>query len=202
MQFGCLRVINEDFIEGGGGFPAHGHRDMEIITYLISGAIEHKDSTGTSGVITPFEVQKMTAGRGIKHSEFNHFKDQSAHLLQIWIVPSQTELEPSYEQKNFKDQILSQKLTLLASQTGEQNSLKVFQDLSLWAKQSVNLEIFKQALLPRKCYWLQVVKGQLLFPSQQVLVAGDALSLTDESLLTFTSMGESEVLLFEMNDIK
>lgn len=200
MQFGPLRVINEDVIDGGAGFPTHGHREMEIITYPISGAVAHADSTGATGVIYPFEVQKMSAGRGIKHSEFNHLKDQKTHLLQIWIVPSEPGVDPYYEQKSFKEKILSKQATLIVSPTAESDSLKILQDVFLWAKQSDAGEVWQRTLAPSRAYWLQVVKGEVQVNNETVLSAGDAMGLSKESHLGIKSLSESEILFFDMTD--
>lgn len=205
MGFGPLRVINEDFIRGGEGFPTHSHRDMEIITYPIRGAIEHKDSTGSSGVIRPYEVQKMTAGQGISHSEFNHLPDSETHLLQIWIMPHTLGLRPSYEQKNFEEKISSGKEVLLVSAKGEQDSLKINQDVSLWAKKNLANEKWEKSLSAQRKYWFQLVKGQVEITvgkdsgKKEVLDAGDALALSDEKFIALTSQNESEFLFFDMN---
>ncbi len=211
MGFGSLRVINEDFIEGGKGFGTHGHRDMEIITYPISGAIAHKDSTGSSGVILPYEVQKMTAGKGIMHSEFNHLKGEETHLLQIWIEPSETGLEPAYTQKNFKEAIESCKATLLVSPEAIEGSLKIHQDLCLWAKKTRVDDSWSVNLSEDRKYWFQVVKGEVTIScglkqglsieaegSSCSLSAGDAVAISDEKAFVLTATHESEVLLFDM----
>lgn len=200
MHFGPLRVINEDFIKGGEGFPTHGHRDMEIITYPISGAIEHKDSTGSSGVIYPYEVQKMTAGKGILHSEFNHLKDKDTHLLQIWVLPRQKGLGPSYEQKDFRNQIESGKPILLVSPTGAHDSLHIHQDLHLWAKQSRNGEAWEPSIKSDRLYWIQIVRGKLR-AGNILLEAGDGLSIQDEKKLEIESIENSELLFFDMAKI-
>jgi len=131
MGFGPLRVINEDRVAAGGGFPTHGHRDMEIITYVISGALAHKDTLGNSTAITPGEVQRMSAGTGIRHSEFNHSAGEPVHLLQIWILPDQEALPPSYDQKRF-DFSKARSLTLLASKTGREGSVSISQEVDLY----------------------------------------------------------------------
>lgn len=202
MGFSSHRVINEDYIQAGKGFPTHGHRDMEIITYPISGAIEHKDSTGSSGVIYPYEVQKMTAGRGILHSEYNHLTNQETHLLQIWIVPHTNGLAPSYEQKNFKTEIQSGNATLLVSPNAEKGSLKIHQDAYLWAKQFNINEKLDWTLNSKRKYWLQVVKGNInvdLSDQSEKLQSGDAAKLEQESLLQLTALDSAEILLFDLN---
>ncbi|MEK6774671.1 MAG: pirin family protein [Bdellovibrionota bacterium] len=197
MGFGPLRVINEDFIEGGQGFPTHGHQDMEIITYLMSGALAHKDSTGSEGIIYPYEVQKMTAGNGIRHSEFNYLKDKETHLLQIWIMPDKNGLTPSYEQKNFQDKINTGKDILLASLEGQEDSLKIHQDILIWAKKNKTNEKWQKELNPKRKYWLQVVKGELDLASTPLL-AGDGLAIIEEEQLVLNSKDESEILFFDM----
>lgn len=205
MGFGPLRVINEDYISGGEGFPTHSHRDMEIITYPISGAIEHKDSTGSSGVIRPYEVQKMTAGKGIQHSEFNHLSDRETHLLQIWVMPRTNGLSPSYEQKNFQEKIDSGQNVLLVSPQGENESMKINQDVFLWAKKSRTQEKWEKALQPQRKYWLQIVKGQVQASfdtssgQKANLGPGDALAISDEKHFVMTSLTDSEILFFDMN---
>lgn len=202
MGFGPLRVINEDFIEGGEGFPTHGHKDMEIITFLIEGALAHKDSTGSEGVIRPYEVQKMTAGQGIRHSEYNHLADQQTHLLQIWIMPDKNGLSPSYEQKNFHDKISSGKEALLVSPSGEQDSLKINQNAFLWAKRNQAQETWKKALSSERKYWVQIVKGEVEIlldsTSTGLLKSGDAVAISREKNFALNSKTDSEVLFFDM----
>ncbi len=204
MGFGPLRVINEDFIDGGEGFPTHGHRDMEIITYLVTGALEHKDSTGSSGVINPYEVQKMSAGKGIRHSEFNHLKASPTHLLQIWIEPNVTGIEPYYQQIDFKEQILTHAPVLLASAEDKPNTLKIHQDASLWAKLSKPNEVWEKPLNPNRKYWLQIVKGEVNISISELnknpfkLDQGDAIALTENNMLQMSSIGQSEILFFDL----
>lgn len=204
MGFGPLRVINEDFIDGGEGFPTHGHRDMEIITYLVKGALEHKDSTGSSGVINPYEVQKMSAGKGIRHSEFNHLKTSPTHLLQIWIEPNVTGIEPYYQQIDFKEQILTHAPVLLASSEDKPNTLKIHQDASLWVKLSKPNEVWEKPLNPNRKYWLQVVKGEININISELnknplkLDPGDAIALTENNMLQISSVGQSEILFFDL----
>ncbi len=204
MGFGSLRVINEDFIDGGEGFPTHGHRDMEIITYLVQGALEHKDSTGSSGVINPYEVQKMSAGKGIRHSEFNHLKTEQTHLLQIWIEPNATGIEPYYQQIDFKEQIFTYNPVLLASSEDKANTLKIHQDASIWAKLSKPNEIWDKQLNPNRKYWLQVVKGEVSISLSELnkntlkLDQGDAIAFSDNNMLQMSSFGQSEILFFDL----
>lgn len=207
IRFGPLRVINEDYIEGGAGFPTHPHRDMEIITYPISGALEHKDSTGASGVILPYEVQKMSAGSGILHSEFNHKTDQTTHLLQIWIFPNKKNLTPSYEQKNFESKISSYRPTLIVSSNAQNDSLLIHQDVNLWAKKSKSNEVWNIELNDQRKYWLQLISGELQVQmsnnsaSSTNLKSGDAIALDNETTLNINSLSESEILFFDMIDV-
>lgn len=206
MGFGPLKVINEDYIEGGAGFPTHGHRDMEIITYLVAGALEHKDSTGSSGVINPYEVQKMSAGKGIRHSEFNHLKTEQTHLLQIWIEPNVTGIEPYYQQIDFKEQILSYQPVLLAGPEDSQKTLKIHQDASIWAKLNKPNELWEKQLNQNRKYWLQVVKGEINInlsetaksKTQIQLSQGDAVTITNSNMLQLSSINQSEVLFFDL----
>jgi redox-sensitive bicupin YhaK (pirin superfamily) len=199
MGFGSLRVINEDFVAGGKGFPTHGHRDMEIITYPIQGVIAHKDSTGTSGVIEPYEVQKMSAGKGILHSEFNNSPSEVLHLLQIWLIPNATDLEPSYEQRDFRAAINSGNPTLLASPSAMNDSIKVHQDVFLWARKLASQQNWELELKSNRYYWIQLVRGALaLEASSQTASQGDGIALSNESRLKITATTETELLLFDM----
>ncbi len=199
MGFGSLRVINEDFIDPLNGFPNHGHREMEIITYPIQGIIEHKDSTGTLGTIQPYEIQKMTAGTGITHSERNPDKNETLHLLQIWILPKDSNLKPSYEQKNFKQEILSLKPTLLLSPLGESESLKINQDLYLWAHKFSADQVWNFQTKTDRKIWIQIVKGEILcLQNNSLLKTGDGLAISNEALITLTAQNEAEILLFDM----
>lgn len=197
MGFGPLLVINEDFIAPGAGFPTHGHKDMEIFTYPISGAVAHKDSTGAEGVIYPYEIQKMSAGSGIKHSEYNHLKNEPTHLLQIWIQPHTKGLKPQYEQKSFKEPIHSYEPTLILSPEGINNSFKIYQDAFVWVKKSQTDHLWNLDLNTERKYWLQVVSGNVKI-NNTILSAGDAAALTNESAFHFYSATDSEVLFFDM----
>ena len=199
MGYGALRVINEDFVDPLNGFPNHGHREMEIITYPIQGVIEHKDSTGTSGIIHQYEIQKMTAGTGITHSEKNPHKNEILHLLQIWILPKESNLKPSYEQKSFKQEILSLRPTLLLSPLGEANSLKINQDLYLWAHKFSADQVWNIQSNTERKIWIQIVKGEILcLQNNSLLKTGDGLAISNESLITLTAQNEAEILLFDM----
>jgi len=179
MDWGCLRVINEDYIEPGRGFGKHGHRNMEIITYVLSGELAHEDSMGNVETIPPGDVQRMSAGTGVTHSEFNYAKDAVTHLLQIWIEPNVMEIPPSYEQKTIPLLDKQGRLRLIASPDGAHDSVKITADAKLYAGlfeagQSASLKIE-----PTRKAYVHLVKGQLQV-NQQLLHAGDALLLADE----------------------
>lgn len=197
MGFSVLRVINEDKIAGGAGFPTHGHRDMEIITYIIDGVLEHKDSMGNTATISPGEVQRMSAGTGVRHSEYNHLKDKKTHLLQIWITPDKNSYPPSYEQKNFTSKLSKNEIVLVASNTGRDGSVSLSQDIDLYAlKSSVEGEKILNTEESR-CYWLQVVNGVVQF-NDVTLSAGDAVSGTMLSRIHLKWRMDSEFLLFDL----
>jgi redox-sensitive bicupin YhaK (pirin superfamily) len=197
MGFASLRVINEDKITGGAGFPQHGHRDMEIVTILLEGELAHKDTLGTSSVIRPGEVQRMTAGSGIEHSEFNHSKDQPAHLLQIWILPEKQGLKPGYEQKDFRDRLEKDPLVLVGSRDGRESSITIHQDLNLYLGRltSKNPEQ-KLPVSKNRKVWIQVAKGSLELNGQK-LEAGDGAAIAGEQELQFKSK-DAFFLLFDM----
>ncbi len=197
MGFGPLRVINEDKVLGGQGFDTHGHQDMEIISYVLDGALEHKDSIGTGSVIRPGDVQRMTAGSGIRHSEFNHSESQPVHFLQIWIMPEREGLEPGYEQKNFNDEDRSGALRLLASRNGADGSLVVHQDVDLYgALLSEGDELIHMVRQGRKV-WVQVARGAVRL-NQEQLGPGDGAAIADEDRFTLLATSDTEVLLFDM----
>ncbi|MBE9221103.1 pirin family protein [Cyanobacterium stanieri LEGE 03274] len=194
--FGNLLVINEDKIAPAGGFGTHGHRDMEIVTYVIEGELEHKDSIGNGETISRGEVQRMSAGTGIRHSEFNHSSQNEVHLLQIWILPNQQNLEPSYEQKIFSEEEKRGKLCLLVSPDGENNSLKIHQNVNIWSSILGENEEINYSLGSNDYAWIQLVKGQLDF-NNNTLNAGDGVAIREEDLLTIKgNQNESEFLLF------
>ncbi len=197
MGFGPLRVINEDQVAPGKGFDTHGHRDMEILSYVLEGALEHKDSTGTGSVIRAGEIQRMTAGSGILHSEYNHSSDSPVHFLQIWILPDQTNLEPSYEQKKLDPSSLTNNFGLIAGPLGSATNVKIHQDASLYVNK---LETGKQnafCLKPDRCAWLQIARGAIE-ANGQTLEQGDGAALTDESKLTCIATQDAEILLFDL----
>lgn len=197
MGFSALRVINEDIVAAGHGFPTHPHRDMEIITYILEGAIEHKDSLGTGSVIRPGEVQRMTAGTGITHSEANPLKDQATKLLQIWILPKERNLKPSYEQTAFSPEERQGKLCLVGSPDGRDGSVTIHQDVNLYASllkpgETVNLDT-----RPERFAWLQVAKGKVTL-NGQMAAQGDGVAVAQESRITLAGVDDAEILLFDL----
>lgn len=197
VRFGPLRVINEDRIAPGQGFGTHPHQDMEIVTYPISGAIEHKDSMGNGTVITAGEVQRMTAGTGVQHSEFNHSEDDELHLLQIWMFPEQKDLEPGYEQKMFSREEKLNQLRLIASRDGRDGSVTVHQQVDLYASVMQTDAEIDLAIAESNKVFVQVVRGDISVNGQKA-TAGDGVQLTDTDRLVFTCQSEAEFLLFDM----
>ena len=197
MGFGKLRVINEDWIEAGKGFDTHPHRDMEIVTYMIAGALQHKDSMGNGSVIRPGELQRMTAGTGVLHSEFNHSPDQQAHLLQIWILPEENGLEPGYEQKLFPLEEKRNRWRVVGSRDGRDGSLTIHQDIILSStvldKDAETDYVFEEG---RRGY-LQVVSGNIQIEDKQIS-AGDAMAVEGQSSISILAKEETELLLFDM----
>lgn len=198
MGFRSLRVINDDVVAGGGGFGTHPHRDMEIITYIISGALEHRDSLGNGAVMKPGEVQRMTAGTGVKHSEFNHSATEPVHLLQIWILPEKASLPPGYEQKSFSDRLQPGKLVLTVSHDGRDGSLKINQNVNLLVgkfnagdKASYDLKAGRHA-------WVQVATGGITL-NGVALKEGDGAAISDEKVLNLSGKEASQVLVFDLN---
>ena len=198
MGFRDLRVINEDFIEAGQGFPKHGHRDMEIITYMISGEISHRDSMGNGETIRPNEVQRMTAGTGVLHSEYSSETDRT-HLLQIWILPEKRNLQPSYEQKQFSPEEKQGRLKLVASRGGGDGSVHINQDVNVYASVLKSGEMVKQELSDDRHAWLQLISGSLDVNGKR-LEAGDGAAISEETALNIKALEDnSEFLLFDLN---
>ncbi len=204
MGFGNLRVINEDRITPGSGFGTHGHRDMEIVSYVLEGELAHRDSMGTgqakgapSGVIRPGDVQRMSAGRGVQHSEFNHAPDAMTHFLQIWIEPSERGLPASYEQKNFDAVGKRGKLRLVASPDGRNGSLTIHADASILAGLFNGDESVELPLDPKRKVWVQVVRGEVDVNGQR-LGTGDAVGVQEESCLRIDRGTDAEVLVFDL----
>ncbi len=204
MGVGNLRVINEDRIAPGTGFGTHGHRDMEIVSYVLDGALAHKDSMGNgsaggahAGVIRPGDVQRMSAGTGVMHSEFNHASDQPTHFLQIWIQPAQRGIAPGYEQKHFDAQSKRGRLVLVGSPTGAEGSVTLHADASLRAGLFDGSESAEITLNPDRLTYVHLVRGALQVNGQQ-LHAGDALTLSQEQALVLDQGQDSEVLVFDL----
>ena len=198
MGWGNLRVINEDWIAAGKGFGTHGHRDMEIVTYVLSGLLAHKDSMGNVKTIPPGDVQRMSAGAGVQHSEFNHAPDETTHLLQIWIAPNVTGIPPSYEQKTFADTEKQGNLRLVASRDGAQGSVLIHADACLYAGLFDGEQTAQLTLDPaRKCY-VHLVRGELAV-NGVALATGDAALIEEESQLTLDHAQEAEVLVFDLS---
>lgn len=198
MGFRDLRVINEDFIEPAQGFPKHGHRDMEIITYMISGELSHRDSMGNGETIRPNEVQRMTAGTGVLHSEYSSPTDRT-HLLQIWIMPEKKNLQPGYEQKEFAPAEKKGTLKLVASRGGDDGSVHINQDVKVFASVLEEGGQLTRELAPGRHAWIQLISGELNVNGEK-LEAGDGAAISDESLLDLTALaGNTEFLLFDLN---
>ena len=196
MGYGVLRVINEDRVQPGSGFGTHGHRDMEIISYVLEGALGHKDSMGTGSTIVPGDVQRMSAGRGVRHSEFNHEQAATTHFLQIWIEPDVTGIEPSYEQKRFDAQEKRGRLRLIASPEGAQDSVTIHQDARLYAGLFDSAERAELALSSGRRAYVHVARGSLTV-NGVALGAGDALK-TDQGPVVIERGRDAEVLVFDL----
>jgi redox-sensitive bicupin YhaK (pirin superfamily) len=197
MGFRALRVINEDRVQAGRGFGAHSHRDMEIISYVLEGGLRHKDSIGTGSVIRPGDVQRMSAGRGVLHSEFNHAADATTHFLQIWIEPSARGIDPGYEQRHFPDTEKRGRLRTVASPDGRDGSVTIHADASIHAALVDGDERIERALDPRRKTYVHVIRGSVEVNGQR-LDAGDAAKLVDERVLTIARGDDAEVLVFDL----
>jgi quercetin 2,3-dioxygenase len=197
MGFRALRVINEDRVEPGRGFGTHPHEDMEIVTYVLSGALQHRDSLGTGSTIRPGELQRMTAGTGIRHSEFNPSDAEPVHLYQIWLLPEREGLEPSYEQRAFPESERLNRLRLVASPDGQDGSLAIRQDARLYLATLDGGREVSHGLAPGRHAWLQVLRGAVDVDGVG-LAAGDGAALSAESGLTIRADGPSEVLQFDL----
>ncbi|WP_050463529.1 pirin family protein [Herbaspirillum autotrophicum] len=197
MGFGPLRVINEDWIDGGQGFGTHGHQNMEIITYMLEGALEHKDSMGNGSVIRPGDVQRMSAGTGVRHSEFNHSAAERAHLLQIWIMPDVDGIAPGYEEKRFSAAEKTGRLRLIASADARDGSVKIHQDASVYAGLFDGDQHASVELAAGRLAYIHVARGSLKVNGQS-LQTGDALKVAGVTTLSFTDGDQAEVLLFDL----
>lgn len=196
-SFRSLRVLNDDRIAAGGGFGMHPHRDFEIVTYVVSGRVEHRDSIGSGGIIGPGEVQRMSAGTGILHSEFNPSETEPLHLLQIWLTPARRGLTPSYEQKAFPSPERTGRWRLLASSDGRDGSVTIHQDVALYGTLLAPGDEIIHALAPGRHAWLQVARGAVTLNGKP-LKAGDGAAVSDETNLIVRGVEESELLLFDL----
>ena len=197
VGFGPLLVINEDRVQGNQGFGTHGHRDMEIISYVLSGALEHKDSMGTGSVLHYGDVQRMSAGTGVRHSEFNHNADEKVHFLQIWIQPSQVGIPPSYEEKNFTVESKLGNLRLIASNDGREGSVLIHQDASIFATILRSGDAVEHKLAAGRIAYVHVIRGDVTV-NGTALKGGDALKLTAEHQVTLGNATDAEVLVFDL----
>jgi redox-sensitive bicupin YhaK (pirin superfamily) len=198
MGFRNLRVINEDRVRPGAGFGTHGHRDMEIVSYVLSGSLAHKDSMGNGSVLTEGDVQRMTAGTGVQHSEMNPSLDDPAHFLQIWIVPEREGLEPGYEETNFSTDDKRGHLRLIASGSSDNGAIKIHQDVDIYATVLDPGRSASLALRPGRHAWVQVIRGEVSVNGQE-LATGDAAALSEERAVELTAKSDAEILLFDLN---
>ena len=198
MGFGALRVVNEDRIQPGTGFGTHGHRDMEIISYVLEGALAHKDNMGNGSTIVPGDVQRMSAGKGVLHSEFNHARDSITHFLQIWIEPNVAGIAPSYEQKHFDPMSRNGKLRLVASPDGREDSVMIHQDACLYAALLDGADRAVHKLQPGRRAYVHLARGKLI-ANGQPLETGDALKASDIAEIVLELAKEAEVLLFDLD---
>lgn len=197
MGFGPLRVINEDRVAGGGGFPAHPHADMEIISYVLDGALEHKDSLGTGSVIRPGDVQRMSAGTGVRHSEFNASKTDPVHFLQIWIIPEKRAIAPSYEQKSFAGPEKRGRFRLIGSRDARDGSVTIHRDVDLYAGLFDGAETATHTVRDGRTAWVQVARGEAELNGAS-LKAGDGVAIEAPGELRLANGRDAEVLLFDM----
>lgn len=198
MGFAALRVINEDKVAPSKGFGTHGHRDMEIVSYVLEGALEHQDNIGNGSVIRPGDVQRMSAGTGILHSEYNHSNTDPVHFLQIWILPEQTGIDPGYEQVHFADMDKQGQLRLVGSRDGRDGSVTIHQDVNLYAAKLASEEATDYPLPSGRAAWVHVARGAITL-NGHTLAAGDGAAIADESQLTFTGISDdAELLLFDI----
>lgn len=197
MGFSALRVINEDYIAGGTGFPTHPHRDMEIITVVLSGAVAHRDTMGNEAQVRPGEVQLMSAGTGVAHSEYNPLPKDVLHLLQIWILPDKAGHKPGYGQKSFADELKVKNWVLAVSGDGRDGSLKMNQDAELWLGRLDAGQQLKKDLNPKRNYWIQITKGDLTIDGEK-LSAGDGVALRQSEAAELASSQGAEMIFFNL----
>jgi redox-sensitive bicupin YhaK (pirin superfamily) len=195
--FRTLRVINEDFVQPGHGFPRHGHRDMEIVTYILQGALEHRDSMGTGSIIRRGDAQRMSAGTGVTHSEANPSPDEPVHLLQIWIFPGEQDIHPEYEEKKFSDEEKRNRLRLIVSPDGDDGSVMIHQDAKIYASLLDDHQEVVHSLENGRSAWLQVAAGSVSL-NDVLLKQGDGASVSKESKLRIAAQEPAEVLLFDL----
>jgi quercetin 2,3-dioxygenase len=196
-RFRSLRVINEDFVAPGRGFPTHGHRDMEIITYILSGELEHRDSMGTGSIIQRGDAQRMSAGTGVRHSEANPSAESPVHLLQIWILPSEQDLTPEYEQKSFSEAEKRNQLRLIVSPDGSEGSVKIHQDAKIYASLLDQGKEVVHTLGNQRGAWLQVAAGSVVL-NETALAQGDGAAFSEETNLRIQASEPAEVVLFDL----
>ena len=197
MGFSLLRVINEDRISAGNGFGVHPHHDMEIITYIIKGALEHKDSMGNTAIIRPGEVQTMSAGTGVRHSEYNHLDNEETHLLQIWIEPKELNIKPAYGKKSFEEQLKANDLVLVVSKDGRNGSLRMNLNAELYASKLKQNKELQFKLNVGKSAWLQLIAGEIQIGDKQ-LKSGDGAAIEAEAMFHMAALLNSHFLLFDL----
>jgi len=197
MSFRSLRVINEDVVAPGRGFPRHGHRDMEIFTYILRGALQHRDSMGNGSIIRPGDVQRMSAGTGVTHSEANASSDEPVHLLQIWILPAKEGIEPDYEEKKFPTDEKLNRLRLIISPDGAEGAVRINQDARVYASVIDTGQEVAHQLGPGRHAWIQVAAGSITVNDVE-LKQGDGAAISEESTISITAQDQSEILLFDL----
>ncbi len=197
MGYRSLRVINEDRIQGGTGFGTHGHKDMEIISYVISGALEHKDSKGNVTVIKPGDVQRMSAGTGVQHSEYNQSPEQEAHFFQIWVLPDRAGTEFGYGQKSFEHDLNSKDIVLVISKDGREGSININQDADLYISRLKSGQNLNFTVRSGRYVWLQTIKGQVTV-NNQLAEIGDGVKVSSEELLQIQASQDSEIMIFDL----
>jgi redox-sensitive bicupin YhaK (pirin superfamily) len=197
MGFRSLRVINEDRVQPGKGFDTHPHQDMEIISYVLEGALAHRDSTGTGSVIRPGDVQRMSAGTGVMHSEFNDSSEEPVHFLQIWLLPDKKGVKPSYEQKTFSREDKLGKLRLIASPDGREGSVSINQDAYVYASVLVKDSSLPVPIAKNRHLWVQAARGKIKL-NDVVLSAGDGAAVSDETSVNLSAVDEAEILIFDL----
>lgn len=197
MGFKTLRVLNDDTVQPGQGFGTHSHQDMEIISYVVDGAMEHKDSMGTGSVLQPGDVQRMSAGRGVTHSEFNHSPTEPLRFLQIWVLPESEGIDPSYEERHFAETEKRSRLRLIVSPDGEEGSLRIHQDVRVYASILAKSESVEHEISSGRHAWVQVVQGSLSLNGDE-LHEGDGAAVSDLAQLSFEGVEEAEFLIFDL----